>query len=140
MTITVTPHLNFRDSAREALEFYTSVFGGDLTIISYADMGNPDPATADRVVWGQVAAENGFRIMAYDAYPHLPWDQGQQPFFVSVRGRDADELQGYWEKLADGAAVIQPIGPSQWAPLYGQLTDRFGVTWVLDIAAERPSA
>jgi PhnB protein len=140
MTITVTPHLNFRDSAREALEFYRSVFGGELTIVSYADMGNPDPATAERVVWGQVAGENGFRIMAYDAYPHLPWDRGQQPFFVSVRGRDPTELQGYWDALADGAAIVQPIGPSQWAPLYGQLTDRFGVTWVLDIVAEHPAA
>lgn len=140
MTITVTPHLNFRDRAREALEFYKSVFGGELTIVSYADMGNPDPATAERVVWGQVAGENGFRIMAYDVYPHLPWDQGQQPFFVSVRGRDPAELRGYWDRLADGAAIVQPIGASQWAPLYGQLTDRFGVTWVLDVAAEHPAA
>jgi PhnB protein len=140
MAIDVTPHLNFRGNAREALEFYRSVFGGALTIVSYADMGNPDPATADHVTWGQVASDDGFRVMAYDVYPNLPWDQGRQPFFVSVRGTDPGELQRYWETLADGAAVIQPLGPSQWAPLYGQLTDRFGVTWVLDIAAERPSA
>jgi PhnB protein len=134
MSIAVTPHLNFRDNAREALEFYASAFGGELTIISYADMGNPDPETADRVAWGQVAGDNGFRVMAYDVYPHLPWDQGQQPFFVSVRGSDADELRRCWDQLAAGATVIQPLGPAQWAPLYGQLTDRFGVTWVLDVA------
>jgi len=134
MSIAVMPHLNFRDNAREALEFYASAFGGELTIISYADMGNPDPETADRVAWGQVAGDNGFRVMAYDVYPHLPWDQGQQPFFVSVRGSDADELQRCWDQLAAGAAVIQPLGPARWAPLYGQLTDRFGVTWVLDVA------
>lgn len=68
--------------------------------------------------------------------PTFPWDQGQDPFFVSVRGTDPTELQGYWDKLVDGASVKQPIGPSQWAPLYGQLTDRFGVTWVLDIAVK----
>lgn len=135
MTIAVTPHLNFRGSAREALEFYRHAFGGELTIISYADMGNPDPQTADHVVWGQVASVVGFRLMAYDVYPHLPWDQGTDPFFVSVRGTDAEELQGYWDELSDGATVHQPLAPSQWAPLYGQLTDRFGVTWVLDIAA-----
>ncbi|MBL7494882.1 VOC family protein [Frankia sp. CNm7] len=139
MTIGVTPHLNFRGNAREALEFYQSVFGGELVAVSYADMGNADPATADNVVWGQVAADNGFRVMAYDVYPHLPWDQGQDPFFVSVRGTDPAELQGYWDKLVEGADVRQPIGPSQWAPLYGQLTDRFGVTWVLDIAVEYAS-
>ena len=140
MTIAVTPHLNFRGSAWEALEFYRDAFGGELAIISYADMGNADPQTADHVVWGQVSGPNGFRIMAYDAYPHLPWDQGADPFFVSVRGTDADELQGYWAKLSEGATVRQPLEPSQWAPLYGQLTDRFGVTWVLDIAAAYPES
>lgn len=140
MSITVTPHLNFRGDARQALEFYQSVFGGELVIASYADMGNPDPATADHVTWGQVSTEDGFRIMAYDVYPGLPLDQGQDPFFVSVRGTDPAELQAYWDRLADGAEVKQPIGPAQWAPLYGQLTDRFGVTWVLDIATEYPGA
>jgi PhnB protein len=140
MAVTVTPHLNFRGNAREALAFYQSVFGGELTIASYAEMGNSDPATADHVTWGQVAADNGFRIMAYDVYPNLPWDQGDDPFFVSVRGGDPDELRSYWDKLADGATVKQPLAPAPWAPLYGQLTDRFGVTWVLDVAAERPAA
>lgn len=134
MTIAVTPHLNFRGSAREALEFYRTVFGGELAIIRYADMGSSDPDTADLVVWGQVSAPNGFRIMAHDVYPHLPWDQGHDPFFVSVRGTDAAELERYWDKLSDGATVRQPLEASAWAPLYGQLTDRFGVTWVLDIA------
>ena len=56
-------------------------------------------------------------------------------FFVSVRGGDAEELQRHWDGLADGATVTVPLGPAPWAPLYGMLTDRFGVTWVLDIAA-----
>ncbi len=140
MSITVTPHVNFRGNAREALEFYQTVFGGELAIVSYADMGNSDPALADRVTWGQVAADNGFRIMAYDVYPHLEWDPGQNPYFISVRGTDPAQLRAYWDKLVDGAEIKQPISPSQWAPLYGQLTDRFGVTWVLDIAVEYPAS
>lgn len=136
MSINVTPHLNFRGNAREALEFYQTVFGGDLVVASYADMGNADPASADQVTWGQVVSDSGFHVMAYDVYPHLPYEQGKDPFFVSVRGTDADELQRYWDKLSEGAEVKQPLGPTQWAPLYGQLTDRFGITWVLDIAVE----
>ena len=140
MSVNVTPHLNFRGNAREALEFYRTVFGGELTILSYADMGNPDPATAEHVTWGQVTAPSGFRIMAYDVYPQLPWDQGQHAFYVSVRGSDVEELQGIWDGLADGATVLQPIGPSAWAPLYGQLVDRFGIVWVLDVAVEYPAS
>jgi len=79
MSINVTPHLNFRGNAREALEFYQSVFGGELTVVSYADMGNTDEKVANHVSWGQVAADNGFRVMAYDVYPHLPYDRGAGP-------------------------------------------------------------
>jgi PhnB protein len=139
MTVAATPHLNLRGNAREALEFYRSAFGGEVALITYADMGNPEPATADRIVWGQVTSADGFRIMAYDVYPHLPWDQGQDPFFVSVRGTDAAQLQGYWDRLSEGATIRQPLQPSAWAPLYGQLTDRFGITWVMDIAPAYPA-
>lgn len=137
MTVNVTPHLNFRGDAREALEFYQSAVGGDLVVITYADMGSvQDPAEAQQVVWGQVAADTGFRVMAYDVPSARPWSQGDDPFFVSVRGTDVDELTSLWERLADGSTIQQPLGPSPWAPLYGMLKDRFGVTWVLDIVSE----
>jgi PhnB protein len=135
MAIHVTPHLNFCGNAREALEMYQAVFGGQLVVVSYADMGNTDPAVAGHVTWGQVESDHGFRIMAHDVYPHLAWHPGEDPFVVSVRGTDAAEIQGYWDGLVEGATVIRPIGPSAWAPLYGQLRDRFGITWVLDIPA-----
>lgn len=136
MSIEVTPHLNFRGNARQALAFYQSAFGGDLTVISYAEMGGAqDAEDAELVVWGQVASAAGFRVMAYDVYAHLPYDRGQDPFFVSVRGADVEELTRYWDKLSDGAAVTVPLAPSPWAPLYGMLTDRFGITWVLDVQA-----
>ncbi|TYP84576.1 VOC family protein [Blastococcus xanthinilyticus] len=135
MSITTTTHLNFRGDARAALEFYRSVFGGDLVAVTYADASAvTDPAEADQVMWGQVATGNGFAVMAYDVPAARGWDAGQDPFFVSVRGDDAGEVQGYWNALADGATVRAPIGPAPFSPLYGMLTDRFGVTWVLDVA------
>lgn len=137
MTINVTPHLNFRGTARKALEHYQSVFGGDLMIATNADMGNvQNPAEADQVVFGQVTNDHGFRIMAYDVPASRAWSPGEDPFFVSVRGADPDEIATYWEKLAEGATVTQPLAPAPWAPLYGMLTDPFGVIWVLDVAAE----
>lgn len=135
MSVNVVTHLNFRGDARAALEFYQSVFGGDLTIITYQDMGNAqDPAEANQVVWGQVADASGPRVMAYDVPSRLPWSQGDSPFFLSLRGDAAEEVTAYWEKLAVGSTVIVPLAPSQWAPLYGMLTDPFGVTWVVDVA------
>lgn len=87
-------------------------------------------------MWGQVTSGDGFQIMAYDVPSSTPWSQGQSPYFVSVRGRDAEEITGYWGTLSAEATVVQPLAPAGWAPLYGMLTDQFGVTWVLDVAAE----
>lgn len=134
MTINTVTHLNFRGDARAALAFYQSVFGGNQMLISYADAHNvQNPAEADQVMWGQVAADNGFRIMAYDVPSATPWSQGEIPFFVSVRGEDASEITGYWDELCKGSTVIRPLEPAAWATLYGMVKDRFGVTWVVDV-------
>jgi PhnB protein len=141
MSVDAVTHLNFRGDARAALTFYQSVFGGDVAMVTYKDAGNvQEPSEADQVMWGQVAADNGFRVMAYDVPSHLPWNQGENAFFVSVRGEAAEEVTAYWHKLTDGATILQPLGPAQWAPLYGMLQDRFGITWVLDVVSEYGAA
>jgi PhnB protein len=130
----ITPHLNFRGEARAALTFYARALGGDAVFFSYADAHAVQrPEESDWITWGQVRA-GGLRIMAYDVPMSLEHDAGVIPFFVSLRGDDADELAGYWAGLADGATVVHDLGPAAWSPLYGMLRDRFGVTWVLDIA------
>ena len=134
MTVNVVPHLNFRGDARAALVFYQTVFGGELMIMTYADMGNvQNPSEADQVVWGQVAADNGFRVMAYDVPSRTAWNPGEIPFFVSLRGNTTEEIAAFWEGLSDGATIVQPLAPAQWASLYGMLKDRFGITWVVDV-------
>jgi PhnB protein len=149
MAISTTTHLNFRGDARAALEFYRTVFGGHLTTIAYGDFGMPkELPDADKIVFGQVTADNGFSIMAYDVPGQAPAaaapaattrEHGMtltgERFFVSVRGETAEEVGALWEKLADGADLIEKYGPSRWAPGFGMLTDRFGVTWILDVAA-----
>ncbi|SDF52148.1 PhnB protein [Cellulosimicrobium cellulans] len=138
MSVQTTPHLNFRGDARAALELYRSVFGGELVVTTYGDLGQAaDPATGDLVVWGQVSAPSGFRVMAYDVPADRPWSPGEAPFFVSVRGDDVEEVRRCWDALVDGSTVVAPLASSDWAPAYGMLTDRFGVTWVLDVAAPR---
>lgn len=135
MSIDTVAHINLRGDARAALEFYRSVFGGDLVAVTYADAHNVQhPDEAGQIMWGQVTSAEGFRIMAYDVPSARPWSRGDSPFFVSVRGTDADEITGYWKKLSEGSTVLVDLGPAGWAPLYGMLTDPFGVTWVLDVA------
>ena len=153
MSITTTTHLNLDGDARQALEFYRSVFGGSVSIATYGDFGMPQDAPgADRVVFGQVESESGFRIMAYDvprtmadpvAVGSTRRENGltltDQPFFVSVRGTTWDEVQGYWDALSAGATVVETLAASAWSPGFGMLTDRFGVTWILDVATGNPA-
>lgn len=145
MALTTTTHLNFRGDARAALEFYQAVFGGDLTVVAYADFGMPpELPDAGKVVFGQVSAGNGFRVMAYDVPSHAvpavaptvtTRENGLtltgERFFVSVAGETAEEVSPLWDKLADGAEIIEKFGPSPFSPGFGMLTDRFGVTWIL---------
>ena len=144
MTIQTTTHLNFRGDARAALEFYQSVFGGHLVATTYAEVGTPaELPGADRLVFGLVAAENGFRVMAYD----IPGETAgsiagggstrrenhttvtDQAVFVSLGVDSLEELRGSWDALAEGATIVEPLAASAWGPGFGMLTDRFGVTW-----------
>jgi len=137
MSIQVVTHLNFRGAARPALTFYQSVFGGTMTIVTYKDAGNVQaPSDADQVMWGQVAADTGFRVMAYDVPAGRPWDHGENAFFVSLRGETPQEITAYWEKLSADATIVQALAPAQWAPLYGMLKDQFGVIWVVDVVSQ----
>lgn len=137
MSISAVTHLNFRGDARAALEFYRSVFGGELTIVTYTDLGAAqNAAEANQVMWGQVVADNGFRVMAFDVPSARPFNPGESAFFVSLRGETAEEITAYWEKLSAGAMVLAPLAPARWSPLYGMLKDRFGITWVVDVAVK----
>ncbi|BCK55963.1 VOC family protein [Nocardia wallacei] len=151
MSINTVAHLNFHGRARAALEFYRTVFGGQLTIVTYGDFGMPAAAPdSGKVAFGQVVADDGFEVMAYDVpgreqpgatgAPTTRRENGatftEEPFFLSVRGESVEEVGALWERLADGATVVESFGPARWAPAFGMLTDRFGITWILDVTPE----
>lgn len=151
MSITTTTHLNFRGTAGPALEFYQSVFGGSLTRATYGDFGMPKEVPgADKIVFGQLETGNGFRVMAYDIPGKDSTDVTEtagttrrengttvtdRTFFQSLRGQSLAEVTPLWDGLADGADIIEPFAASAWSPGFGMLTDRFGVTWVIDVEA-----
>ena len=139
MSVTTTPHLNFRGQARAALDHYAGVFGGEVVAFSFAQGGDDrdaaDGAVPDQLKWGGVQAPGGLPVMAFDVPPGRPYDAGTDPVYVSVRGDDPEEMTRYWAGLAEGGTVRAALGPAGYAPLYGMVTDRFGVTWVLDVVA-----
>lgn len=151
MSLTTTTHLNFPGTAAAALEFYRSIFGGQVFTTTYGEVGMPAEAPdAPKVVFGLLESDSGFRVMAYDIPGRSESvagttrrEQGatitDAPFFLSVRGESFDEVQGYWDQLSEGASVVEPLAASAWSPGFGMLTDRYGVTWSIDVAASRES-
>jgi PhnB protein len=136
MSVSTTTHINFRGQAREALGFYATVFDGTVMVATYTDIHQvTDPDQADSVAWGQVEGANGFRVMAYDVQTEKPFDHGQNAFYIALRGTDTTEIQTQWDRLAEGAEILTTLAPAVFAPLYGMLTDRFGVTWIIDVTA-----
>lgn len=148
MSLSTTPHLNFPGTAREALDLYRSAFGGQVRATTYGELGMPaDAPGADSIVFGQLQSDNGFRVMAYDIPGRTAPFPGStrriegttvtdQPAFVSVRGQSLEEVRTCWDVLAGGGTIVEPLAASAWSPGFGMLTDRFGVTWVLDVQAE----
>ena len=152
MTITTTTHLNLPGTARAALDFYASVFDGEVTAAAtYGDFGRPrDLPGADKVVFGRVDAADGFRLLAYDVPGLDTTDTAavagttrrvdgttvtDRTFFQSLQGETLEEVEALWQRLAEGADVVEPLAASAWSPGFGMLTDRFGVTWVVDVQA-----
>jgi PhnB protein len=132
MASRLNPYLNFNGNARRALEFYTSVFGGELTLSTFADFGNQGSPDADRIMHGQLETAAGYTIMAADVPSEMPYEQ-PAGFAVSLSGDD-DALHGYWEKLSASGTVSMPLQKQVWGDEFGMCTDQFGVPWLVNIS------
>ncbi len=132
MTI-LNPYISFRDNAREALDFYHDLLGGELTVSTFAEGGmQVDPSEANLVMHGQVTAPGGLVLMAADTPSHMEYSPGTN-IQISLSGTDETELRGYWEKLiSGGGSATVPFERAPWGDLFGMAVDRFGVHWMVN--------
>ena len=71
--------------------------------------------------------------MASDMPPGMPHQPGNT-IAVSLSGDDEAELRGYWDKLAGGGQVVMALEKQVWGDVFGMVVDRFGVSWMVNIA------
>ena len=129
----LNPYLQFNGTAREAMETYRDIFGGQLDVNTFADFGGGDDAP-DGVMHSQLNdTDLGFTLMAADAPPGM--DVGGNGV-VSLSGDEADALRGYWDRLSEGGQVHMPLEKQMWGDTFGHCTDRFGVGWMVNIAGD----
>lgn len=135
MATRLNPYLSFRDNAREAMEFYRDVFGGDLTMNTFAEYQSPvEPGEGDLIMHAMLEAPNGIAFMAADTPSHMEYAPGRN-IAMSLSGEDEAELRGYFDKLADGGTIEMPLEKAPWGDTFGMLTDRFGIHWLVNVSA-----
>ena len=133
MSSRLNPYIGFKDTAREALEFYKEVFGGELTVSTFGDFGQADQPGAEGVMHGQLETPQGFTLMASDTPPGMEYREGSR-ISVSLSGDDSQELHGFWDKLSQGGSVSVPMDKQPWGDEFGMCTDRYGIDWMANIA------
>ena len=132
MASRLNPYISFKDDARQAMEFYAFVFGGELTMSTFGEYGDTGPG-AENIMHAQLETPSGYTIMASDTPDGMAYQPGTN-ITVSLSGDDSDELRDYWTKLSDGGTVSMPLEKQMWGDEFGQLTDRFGIGWMVSVA------
>lgn len=137
MKTALVPYLNFGGNAAEAMSFYQSVLGGELTIQTFAD-AFPDTKDEwrDRTMHAQLKSDE-LTIMASDTHPeHSQPLQIGNSVNLSLIGSDAEKLTGYFNQLAEGGKVEMPLEKQFWGDTFGACEDRFGNHWMVNISSQ----
>ncbi|GAA1138114.1 VOC family protein [Ornithinicoccus hortensis] len=136
MPTQLNAYLSFRDTARQAMEFYQGVFGGELGLSTFGEFGaaaSDDPAEADKVMHAQLTTPSGMVLMGADTPAGTDLAPGSN-FSMSLSGDDERELRGYWDALVEGGQVVEPLAQAPWGDHFGMCVDRFGTPWMVNIA------
>ena len=135
MSTKLNPYLGFRDTAKEAMEFYQSVFGGELTLSTFGDFqASQDPAEQGKIIHGMLVTESGLTLMGADTPNTMGYMPGDN-YSVSLSGEDEAELRRFWEGLSAEGTVTMPLERAPWGDIFGMCADKFGVSWLVNIAA-----
>jgi len=137
MQSSLNPYLNFRDNAREAMEFYQTVFGGRLEMQTFKEYhASQDPSEDNKIMHSVLTADNGIVFMASDTPNNMEHRPGTN-MSMSLSGDNAAELTAYYEKLSAGGSIGMPLEKAPWGDTFGMVTDKFGVSWLVNIASPK---
>ncbi|GAB3817386.1 VOC family protein [Kribbella italica] len=136
MASRLNPYIAFDGQAREAMEFYRQVFGGELTLSTFGEFGATDSPDADKIMHSQLETPSGYTVMGSDVPEGMEYTPGTN-VSVSLSGDNSDELHGYWDQLAEGGTVSVPLEKQMWGDEFGMCVDRFGIAWMVNISGSQ---
>ena len=131
----LNPYISFQDTAKQALDFYQSVLGGEAHSNTFGEFGMADTPAADLLMHGMLETPAGFTIMCADTPPGMDYNPGTN-VTISLSGDDVAELTRYFTELSEGGQVVMPLEKQMWGDVYGAFVDKFGINWMVNIAGE----
>ena len=131
----INPYLGFKNNARQAMEFYKSVFGGELTMSTFGESGSKDEP-AENIMHAMLIVGPEMTLMASDMAESNE-SAARIQIALSCDNSEEEKVKGYWEKLSEGAKVTMPLATAPWGDAFGMLTDKFGIQWMVNIAGKK---
>jgi PhnB protein len=134
----LNPYISFQGNAREAMEFYNSIFGGELTLSTFGEAGMSDQGfDPNGIMHAMLVAPNGMTLMAADSATGMREFVAGTNISMSLSGDNKEELSSYYNKLVDGGKVEEPLAEAPWGDTFGMCTDKFGIFWMVNIAGDK---
>lgn len=133
----IQPYLFFGGRCQEALDFYSKALGAQIDLVMlFKDSPQPPPPGVLQPGFEQKVMHSSFRIgdnviMASDGCND---DAGFKGFSLSLVLPTMVEVENAFDALAEYGTVNMALAPTFWSKMYGMLTDKFGVQWMLSVA------
>jgi len=125
-----SPYLFFVGTCREAMTAYQGIFGGQLDLMTAADMPDaPDGVPADAIMHAALTLGDGLLLASDD--PSATEAGPKTGITVSYAASGPEDAARVFEALATDGEVQMPMGPTSWSPAFGMCIDRFGTPWMV---------
>lgn len=130
----LSPYLAFNGNARAAMEFYHGIFGGTLDITTFKDYQmSKNPADDDKIMHSELLTPGGLRLMGSDVTSDITLSTGSA-ISLSLMGDNAAELTAWFNGLAVGGTITEPLVAAPWGDTFGMVRDKFGIDWMVNIS------
>jgi PhnB protein len=134
-TVSLDPYIFFNGNAREAMEFYKGVFGGELAVTLFDEMPSPDmPENLKGKVMHAMLNGGDVKLMASDSGEA---SERAAKIELSLSGDDEEKLTNYFNKLSEGGKVKSPLKKEAWGDTFGQFTDKYNIDWMINISTPK---
>lgn len=133
----ISPYLNFAGNCREAVEYYAKVFKTEPPKFMTFGEGpsSPDypmPEEAKNLIMHSRLIISDTEVMFSDTWPGAPFTVGNN-ISLTIWTKDRDELMNAWNALREGGTVNMELQETFWSKMYGDLTDKYGVSWLFNL-------